>query len=215
MKLDLTPVRSSYVAPTFGGDDRLPIDPALQRRLRRPMIIGSVIIAVLVLGLGLWASFSPLSTGITAQGEVRVESNKKTIRHKDTGTIRQILVQEGQHVRAGQPMIIYNDVETRAGYDVMQNQYDSLQAQAARFNAEATGKATPEFPSDLLGRMSDPRVAGMIRDQQFLFTTRAQLYQSQTSVLNQRQELLRAVGLSHVGIAAGGSGLFLVALHGE
>lgn len=192
MKLDLTPVRSSYVAPTFGGDDRLPIDPALQRRLRRPMIIGSVIIAVLVLGLGLWASFSPLSTGITAQGEVRVESNKKTIRHKDTGTIRQILVQEGQHVRAGQPMIIYNDVETRAGYDVMQNQYDSLQAQAARFNAEATGKATPEFPSDLLGRMSDPRVAGMIRDQQFLFTTRAQLYQSQTSVLNQRLDQIQS-----------------------
>ena len=192
MKLDLTPVRSSYVAPTFGGDDRLPIDPALQRRLRRPMIIGSVIIAVLVLGLGLWASFSPLSTGITAQGEVRVESNKKTIRHKDTGTIRQILVQEGQHVRAGQPMIIYNDVETRAGFDVMQNQYDSLLAQAARFNAEATGKTTPEFPPELLGRMSDPRVAGMIRDQQFLFTTRAQLYQSQTSVLNQRLDQIQS-----------------------
>lgn len=192
MKLDLTPVRSSYVAPTFGGDDRLPIDPALQRRLRQPMIVGSVIIAVLVVGLGLWASLSPLSTGITAQGEVRVEANKKTIRHKDTGTIRQILVQEGQLVRAGQPMIIYNDVETRAGYDVMQNQYDSLQAQAARFNAEATGKAAPEFPPELLGRMSDPRVAGMIRDQQFLFTTRTQLYQSQTSVLNQRMDQIQS-----------------------
>ena len=192
MKLDLTPVRSSYIAPTFGGDDRLPIDPALQRRMRQPMIVGSIIIAVLVLGLGLWASLSPLSTGITAQGEVRVESNKKTIRHKDSGTVRQILVEEGQHVRAGQPMILYNDVEARAGYDVMQNQYDSLQAQAARFAAEATGKTTPEFPSELMGRMSDPRVAGMIRDQQFLFTTRAQLYQSQTSVLNQRMDQLQS-----------------------
>src|SRR5580765_1583876 len=116
MKLDLTPVRSSYVAPTFGGDDRLPIDPALQRRLRRPMIVGAIVIAVLVLGLGIWASLSSLSTGISAQGEVRVESNKKTIRVKQTSTVRQILVTEGQHVRAGQPLITFNDVEARASF---------------------------------------------------------------------------------------------------
>ena len=192
MKLDLTPVRSSYVAPTFGGDDMLPIDPALQRRMRQPMIIGAIIIAVLVVGLGLWASLSPLSTGITAQAEVGVEAHRKTIRHKDTGTIRQVLVQEGQLVRAGQPMILYNDVEARAAYDVAQNLYDSLQAQAARFSAEATGKSSLEFPADLLARMSDPRVAGMIRDQQFLFTTRGQLYQSQTSVLNQRMDQIQS-----------------------
>ena len=77
MKLDLTPVRSSYVAPTFGGDDRLPIDPALQRRLRQPMVIGAAIIGVLVLGLGLWASLSPLSNGITAQAEVRVDRTRR------------------------------------------------------------------------------------------------------------------------------------------
>ena len=75
MKLDLTPVRSSYVAPTFGGDDRLPIDPALQRRMRRPMIIGALIIAFLVVGLGLWASLSPLKTGVTSQGEVAVSGS--------------------------------------------------------------------------------------------------------------------------------------------
>jgi HlyD family type I secretion membrane fusion protein len=192
MKLDLTPVRSSYVTPTFGGDDRLPVDPALKRRMRRPMIAGGLIIATLILGLGLWASLSPLSTGITAQGEVRVESNKKTIRHKDTGTIRQILVQEGQHVRAGQPMVIYNDVEPRAAADVLQNQYDSLLVQAARLSAEATGRSTLEFPAELTSRISDPRVAGMIRDQQYLFTTRQQLYESQTSVLNQRMDQIQS-----------------------
>ena len=191
MKLDLTPIRSSYVAPTF-GDDHLPIDPKLQRRLRRPMIIGATVIGVLVLGLGTWASLSPLSTGVSAQGEVRVESNKKTVRHKDSGTIRQILVHEGQHVRAGQPLILYNDVEARAAYDVLQNQYDSEQAQVARFSAEATGRNTPDFPPELLARMSDPRVAGLIRDQQVLFTTRAQLFQSQNSVLQQRLDQIQS-----------------------
>ena len=71
MKLDLTPVRSSYVAPVFGGDDRLPIDPALRRRMRRPMIIGALIIGLLVVGLTLWASLVPLANGASAPDTVR------------------------------------------------------------------------------------------------------------------------------------------------
>jgi HlyD family type I secretion membrane fusion protein len=187
MKLDLTPVRSSYVAPSFDSDDRLPVDPALRRRLRRPMVVGGLVILVFVIGLGAWASFSSLANGITAQGEVRVESNRKSLRaHREGGTVRQILVQEGQHVHAGQPLLVFNDIEARAAFDVMQNQYDSLEAQSARLQAEATGRDNLEFPADLTARMSDPRVAGMIRDQQFLFATRSQLFQSQISVLQQR-----------------------------
>ena len=191
MKLDIAPVRSTYIAPRFDGDDRSPLDPELGRRLRRPMLLGVAIIGVLVIGLGLWASLTPLSTGITAQAEVRVESNKKTLRQRDGGTIRQILVKEGQHVRPGQPLIIFDDVEARASVDVFQNQYDSLLAQSARFMAEATNRSGPAFPAELTGRMSDPRVAGLIRDQQFLFTTRMQLFQSQSSVLQQRQDQLQ------------------------
>ena len=192
MKLDLSPVRSSYVAPDFTGDPRGPIDPHLQKRLQRPMILGGLVIAFMVVGLIVWASFSSLSTGITAQGEVRVEANRKTIRHKEYGSVRQILVREGEHVRAGQTLITFNDVEARAAFDVMQNQYDSLVAQAARFSAEAANRTTLEFPADLTARMSDPRVAGLIRDQQVLFTTRLQLFQSQTSVLAQRLDQIES-----------------------
>jgi HlyD family type I secretion membrane fusion protein len=186
MKLDIGPVRSTYVAPTFGGDEIVPLDPALQKRLHHPMKVGAAIIGVLVLGLGLWASLVERDTAITAPGSVRVESNRKTLRYKDGGTVRQILVREGQRVRPGQPLIIYDDVQARAAYDVFQSQYDSLLAQSARFNAEGTGKTTLEFPPELTARMADPRVAGLIRDQQFLFTTRLQLFQSQNSVLSQR-----------------------------
>ncbi|MGZ3402079.1 MAG: HlyD family type I secretion periplasmic adaptor subunit [Phenylobacterium sp.] len=192
MKLDLTPVRSTYVAPTFGSDERLPVDPALQRRLRRPMVVGGLVILVFVLGLGAWASFSSITGGITAQAEVRVESNRKTLRaRREGGTVRQILVHEGQHVRAGQPLLTFNEVEARAAFDVLQNQYDSLEAQAARDIAEATGRPSLEFPADLTARMADPRVAGMIRDQQFLFASRTQLFQSQMSVLQQRIDQLK------------------------
>ena len=103
MKLDLTPVRSGYVTPDFGADN-LPMDANLQRRLQRPMMIGGGVIAVFILGLGLWASVTPLASGITAPGEVRVESNLKTLRHREPGTIKQILVREGQRVKKGDVM---------------------------------------------------------------------------------------------------------------
>ena len=40
--------------------------------------------------------------------------------------------------------------------------------------------------AELMARMSTPAVATLIRDQQFLFSTRQQLFQSQSAVLMQR-----------------------------
>jgi HlyD family type I secretion membrane fusion protein len=189
MKLDLTPVRRpGYVTPLFGGDDNAPMAPELQHRLRRPMLVGGAVIGVFVIGLGVWASFSELATGVPAPAEVRADSQRKTMRHKEAGTVKSILVQEGQFVRAGQPMLTFNDVEARAAVDVLQSQYDTLLAQKVRFAAEATGRSTLEFPAELTARISDPRVATLIQGQQFLFTTRQQLMQDQAAVLSQRLE---------------------------
>ncbi|WP_148216771.1 HlyD family type I secretion periplasmic adaptor subunit [Phenylobacterium zucineum] len=191
MKLDLTTTKPSFVAPAFDGDDKGPMDPALEKRLRRPMILGAGVIGAFVIGLGAWASVTPLSTGITAPAEVRVESNRKTLRgSRQGGVVKQILVREGQHVRAQQPLLIFNDVEARAAVDVFQNQYDVMLAQNARYSAEATGRSSLTFPAELTSRAADPRVATLIRDQEFLFATRLQLFQSQSAVLGQRIEQL-------------------------
>lgn len=188
MKLDLGPARTSYVAPTFGGDETAPLPPELQQRLKRPMLVGAAVIGAFVFGLGIWAAAVSLGTGVTAQAHVRADSMRKTLRARDGGVVKQILVREGQQVRAGQPMLLFNDVEARAAVEVLQNQYDTLLAQNARFTAEALGKTSLELPAELTSRMADPGVATLVRDQQFLFTTRQQLFQSQAAVLGQRIE---------------------------
>ena len=188
MKLDLTPHRAGYVTPTFGGDDNAPMAPELENRLRRPMLIGGAVIAVFVVGLGTWASLGQLATGVPAQAEVRADSQRKTLRHRESGTVKAILAHEGQLVRAGQPLLLFNDVEPRAAVDVLQSQYDTIVAQKVRFTAEATGKSTLEFPAELMARMADPRVATLVQGQQFLFASRQQLLMSQAAVLDQRVE---------------------------
>jgi HlyD family type I secretion membrane fusion protein len=187
MKFDLEPIRPGYVTPTFGGEDT-PMAPELRRRLRRPMIMGGAVIGVFVIGLGLWASVSQVASGITARAEVVADTQRKTVRHRDPGVVKQILVKEGQFVRSGQPLILFNDVETRAAVDVLQSQYDTLIAQNARFAAESTGQPLLKIPAELTQRAADPRVAALIHDQEFLFATRRELFQSQSAVLGQRME---------------------------
>jgi HlyD family type I secretion membrane fusion protein len=188
MKLDLTPVRPGYVTPAFGGDENAPMAPELQYRLRRPMVVGGAVIGVFVVGLGIWASLGTLATGVPAAAEVRADSQRKTMRHKESGTVKAILVKEGQLVHAGQPMLLFNDTEARAAVDVLQSQYDTLIAQKTRFTAEATGRQSMELPAELMSRMADPRVATLVQGQQFLFATRKELMQSQSAVLGQRIE---------------------------
>ena len=192
MKFDLStltkpPARQDYILPTF-GEEQKEMAPELQERLRRPMLLGAGVVAVFVFGLGLWASLDKLASGVTAVAEVRTDSMRKTLRAKETGVVKQILVKEGQLVRPGQPLLLFNDVEQRAAVDVLQNQYDTLIAQNARFTAEAMNRAALELPAELTARMADPAVATLVRDQQFLFTTRQQLFQSQSAVLAQRIE---------------------------
>lgn len=182
--------RRLFIAPSFGAGDDAAVNADLKSRLRRPMLVGSAVVGVFVLGLGLWAAVTPISSGISAAGSVRVESNRKTLRHRESGTVRAIYVKEGDRVRAGQPLILFDDTQAKTQVAVLQSASDSFVAQNARFEAEATGRGAVTFPADLMARMSDPQVAAVVRDQQFLFTSRLQLHNSQISVLNQRIDQL-------------------------
>lgn len=179
-------LRRAYVTPSFNDNDQPNPNGELAQRVRRPIRAGALVVAVAVLGLGLWASVTPITSGVTAPGQVRVEANRKTMRTREGGTVRAILVKEGQRVAPGQLLLKFDDVQARASFDVYRNQADVALAQSARYQAEATGASTIVFPADLTERIADPRVTGMIRDQQLLFSSRTQLHESQVAVLNQR-----------------------------
>ncbi len=157
-------------------------DAELQRRLRRPIRGGLIIVGLLVVTLFLWA-FLSVSGAVMAMGLVRVENNSKDIRRLEGGTVRTILVREGQLVKKGQVLIRFDDTQSKAVVDVFQNNVDSARANIARFQAEAASAATVTFPPELTSRLSDPRVATLLETQRTLFSTRMMLYRSQAEVL--------------------------------
>lgn len=194
MKMDFNAPKP-YVPPSFGDKDVVPLDPVLEQRLKRPIRQGAIVVGVFVVGLTLFSAVAKIDSAVVAPATVRVEDNRKTIRHREGGTVRQILVKEGQRVKQNQVLLTFDEVQPKASTDVLQNQYDSLLAQSTRFQAEVSGLSAMAFPQALTARNNDPRVAGIIRDQELLFTSRLQFFETQTAVLSQKlQQLETQIG---------------------
>lgn len=158
--------------------------------MRRPIWIGTAIVGVFIVGLGIWASFAPLSSAVVATGVVKVEDSRKVVKHRDGGIVGEILVRDGQRVAAGDLLLRMDDVQARSAFEVYDNQHMNLIAQRARFMAEGGGLEEIAFPPALLERADDPAIAELMADQTSLFEKRRQGIENQVSILQQRLQQL-------------------------
>jgi len=134
--------------------------------------LGWLIVLLGVIGFLVWASFAPLDKGVPMSGTVAKESNRKSVQHQVGGTIQEILVKDGDMVKAGQVLVRMNAVSARAGFDITEAQYLTARATEARLLAERDGATAIRFPADLVKRSSDPRVAEMMTLQNQLLASR-------------------------------------------
>ena len=141
---------------------------------RRPLIIG---LLVIVLGLGGffgWAAFAPLDQGVPTQGTVVVESKRKTIQHQTGGVVQELLVREGDEVKAGQVLLRLEPAAARAARESSDAQYLMARASESRLLAEQRGAASIEFHPDLVARKDEPAVELLLTTQRQLFQARRQ-----------------------------------------
>ncbi|MCG5075611.1 HlyD family type I secretion periplasmic adaptor subunit [Paraburkholderia tagetis] len=126
------------------------LPPTLNTDETRYVKIGWAIVIVGICGSLLWATFAPLSKGVPVEGTVVVTGNRKEIQHPTGGIISEILVHDGDRVKAGQVLVKMNDVQVRAQADSVRAQYLSELAVRSRLTAEATGAKTITFAPELL-----------------------------------------------------------------
>lgn len=176
--------------PAIGGPIDMPLSENARKNMRGPIKAGLIIIAVFVVGLGLWAAVAPIWGAVTAPGVVRVEANRKTLKSRDGGIIRQINVQEGQAIRAGQVLIRFDDTVAKAQVTILENQYDTVAIAAARLEAE-NARRPMVVPPELAARRADPRVAAAIQSETIVYETRKAAIEGQAAILNQRFEQLQ------------------------
>jgi len=141
-------------------------------------------------GFVLWAAFAPLDEGVPAPGVVNVESKRKAVQHLRGGIVKEIRVQEGSVVRAGDALIALNDIEARAQLDITLAQWWSALAQEARLLAEQSGATALRFPESLV-QSEDPRAREAMRIQEALFRTRRDALLSQIRILEENHKGLK------------------------
>jgi protease secretion system membrane fusion protein len=147
--------------------------------------LGWIIVLVGVLGFVLWAALAPLDKGVPMSGAVAKESNRKAVQHLNGGTVEDILVKEGDLVKAGQVLVRMNSVTASAQAEVTRVQYFTARAVEARLLAERDGKDGPGFPAALDALKSDPRVAQNVSLQNQLFDSRRAALHSELGALEQ------------------------------
>jgi HlyD family secretion protein len=182
-------------APGTPANDRTALPPpaderALWRSLRKPMLIGVATIIVFVGGFAVWGTVAPLAGGAVAPGVISPDGNRKGIQHLEGGILEQILVQDGDIVAAGDPLVVLQEVQARATFDMLQAQQRTLQATMARLTAEQLFQDRVEFPAVLEGVRSEPNVADILSSQERLFETRRVAHEAQKKILRQRIEQL-------------------------
>jgi multidrug efflux pump subunit AcrA (membrane-fusion protein) len=59
----------------------------LNDSMRRPALVGWLIIVLFFGGLGLWSINAPLNGAVVASGVVKVEGNRKSVQHLDGGIV--------------------------------------------------------------------------------------------------------------------------------
>jgi membrane fusion protein, type I secretion system len=169
-----TPTLASLLA-TDGADPQAADE---LRRQRRHALIPLAIASAL---LTLWSVMAPLSGAIIAAGKLKVELNRKTVQHQEGGIVRQILVRDGQLVRAGQPLVVVGDVASDAELSLLVDQLSAERLRNARASAEAALAASFEAPTDIAG---SPQVAEHVARENALFEARKRTLGEQIAALN-------------------------------
>ncbi|SHL22809.1 HlyD family type I secretion periplasmic adaptor subunit [Roseibium suaedae] len=144
-------------------------DTTLRASLRRHFLISFVLCVALFGGGIVWASTQNISGAVVASGKVAVESNIKQVQHREGGIVKEIYVQDGDVVEAGNLVLKLDDTVTKANLAVVNKQISELTAQEARLAAERDGLAEISFSNSVRGGSSVAELTGV---QRLLFDAR-------------------------------------------
>lgn len=106
------------------------------------------------IGVLAWAGMAKVDVIVRTEGQIIPAGKSQIVQHLEGGIVRKILVQEGQVVVAGQPLMELSDVQTRSNLGQEQSRLDALRGREARLLAELNGYETIVFPKNV----NDPNV---------------------------------------------------------
>lgn len=140
---------------------------------RRPMFIGLTALVILIGGFGTWAVMSTIAGAVVAGGRIEVDRNRQVVQHIDGGIVAEILVEEGDTVASGAPLIRLDDNVLRSELTIVEGQLFELVARRGRLEAERDGSDAITFDAELLQvAAARAEVADLVNGQERLHLAR-------------------------------------------
>ena len=150
---------------------------------------------MLVVGLffgigGVWVTFAQITGAVIANGEIRVDTERKTVQHLEGGIVRKILVRNGDQVEAGQPLLVLEGAEVVSATDHTLLQLAAAEITQAHLIAARDLLKKPEWPK------ADPaipaeKVAELRSSAQKVFDSGRQALENQVALLKTQISQLR------------------------
>ena len=169
------------------------------RSIRIQTLLGLGLILVTFGGFGLWAGTAPLASAVIAPGSFVATGSNKIVQHLEGGIIRQLLVEEGERVEAGQDLVYLDSTTALANARSIELRIIRLEAMQARLQSQFEGAAAYSPPDSVLARLDDPEVRSINDGQRESFDTARTALQSRLDVLG---ENVSALEFQHTGITA-------------
>ncbi|MBQ8104873.1 MAG: HlyD family type I secretion periplasmic adaptor subunit [Afipia sp.] len=158
---------------------------SLPRSTRLPTIGGVLIMAVMVMGFGVWGNMAPIAGAIVASGVFVATGQNKIIQHLEGGVIREIYVREGDIVEQGQLLVDLDETAPRAELRRLFLRRMRLTAMDARLQAEMSEADEITFPDELIQAMDEPEVKEILGSQKLTFTARRNNMNSDIAGINE------------------------------
>ena len=150
----------------------------------------------LAIGLGgflVWASLAPLDEGVPTQGMVSIDTKRRTVQHLQGGMVQEVLVREGEQVKAGQLLVRLDDSTVRANYEAARQNLAALRENVIAQNAVLQGlKAAEKNRGDQLGFIEKELngVRGLVKDGFAPMVQQLQLERQQAEVMTSISDIL-------------------------
>lgn len=185
--------------------------PSSQEQAHRLVRSGCWIVLGAIVPLLLWMGLAPLSMAVVAPGFVKVDLNRRPVQHLEGGTVREVLVRDGQHVKAGEPVLVLGDVRVDADRNRLSYRVYVERATLERLEAEH-GLARSLVFSDELRRAGeqDARIKHALLKESALFEAQRHSLESEAALMRtQRSQVQQEVLAVQAQIAQAQSSLEL------
>ena len=124
-------------------------------------------------GFGTWAVTSQIAGAVVASGRIEVDRNRQIVQHETGGVVAEILVDEGDSVKAGDMLLRLDAEQLASQMAIVEGQLFELMARRGRLEAQRDESDSVEFDEELIAAgAANPDTQELVDGQRNLFDAR-------------------------------------------